>query len=56
MVGQGVGRGLYRVKGAKYLVTENDLISGRGHAIQYVDHVSEKSTLETYIVLSTNVT
>ena len=51
--GAGVGR-IKRIKGGKYMVTK-DLILGGGHTMQYSDDISEKCTLETYIVLVTNV-
>ena len=35
---------------------EDDLTLGGGHTMQYTDHVSQKSTLETYITLLANVT
>lgn len=46
------GRGGYlRVMGAKYMVT-NDVILSGGHIMQYTVHVSEKCTLKTYMILS----
>ena len=38
------------------MVTENDLALGGGHTMQYTDHVTQKCTLETYIILLNNVT
>ena len=43
------------MKGTKYMVTEDDLTLDGGHTIQYTDHTSQKCTLETYVILSTNV-
>ena len=37
------------------MVTEYDLTLGGEHTMQYTDHVSYKCTLETCIILSTNV-
>ena len=37
------------------MVTKDDLIVGGEHAMQYTDHVSQKRTLETYMILLTNV-
>ena len=34
------GKGLDRVKGSKYMVTEDDLTLGSGHTMQYTAHVS----------------
>ena len=53
-----ITRGLWveRIKGSKYMMMEDDLTLGGGHTIQYTYHVSYKSTLETYIMLLTNVT
>ena len=42
------GKGHDVVKGTKYMVREDDLALGGGHTMQY--------TLETYIILLTNVT
>ena len=39
----------------KYLVTEDDWTLGVGHTMQYTGHVSQKCTLETYMILLTNV-
>ena len=44
------------VTGGQYMVIEDDLNLGGGHTMQYTDHVSEKYTLETYMILLTNVT
>ena len=44
------------VKGAKYMVMEDDLTLGGGHTMQYTDHVSQKCALELYIILLTNIT
>ena len=38
------------------MVMEGDLILGGKHIIQYTDNVLENCTLETYIILLTNVT
>ena len=38
------------------MVTEDDLTLGGGHTIQYTDHVSQKSIVEIYVILLTNVT
>ena len=32
-----------------------DLTLGGGHTVQYIHHVSQKCTLETYIILLTSV-
>ena len=42
------------MKGTKYMVTEDDLTLDGGHTIQYTNHASQKCTLETYVILSTN--
>ena len=34
------------VKGAKYMVTEDDLTLGGGHTMQYADHVSSNLYLK----------
>ena len=36
------------------MVSEDDLTLGGGHTVQYIDHISQKCTLETYIILLTN--
>ena len=36
--------------------TEDDLTWGGGHTTQYTDHVSQNCTLETYMILLTNIT
>ena len=38
------------------MVTDGDVTLGGGHTMQYTNHVSQKCTLETYIILLTNVT
>ena len=38
------------------MVREDDLTLGGGHTMQHTDHVSQKFTLETHMVLLTNVT
>ena len=38
------------------MVTEDDLTLGGGYTMQYTAHVLWKCTLETYIILLTNVT
>ena len=38
------------------MVAEDVLSLGGGHAGQYTDHVSWKYTLETYMMLLTNIT
>ena len=38
------------------MMTEVYMILGGEHTIQNTDHVSQKGTLETYIILLTNVT
>ena len=43
------------VKWGKYVVTEDGLTLGGGHTIPYTDHVPHKCTLETYMILLTNV-
>ena len=43
------------MKGAKYMVTEDDLTLGGGHTLQCTGHVSQKYMLETYIILLINV-
>ena len=35
---------------------EGDLTLGGGHRVQYTDLVSQKCTLETYLIALTNVT
>ena len=40
------------MKGAKYMVTEDDLTLGGGHTVPCIDHVSWKSIRETYIMLT----
>ena len=50
------GGDIVKGKGAKYLLTQDDLTFGGGHTMQYTDHLSWKYTLETYIVLLNNVT
>ena len=32
------------------MMTEDDLTLGGGHTIQYTDHVSQKCTLEMYVI------
>ena len=44
------------VKGATYMVTEDDLSLGGGHIMQYIHYVAEKCTLETYVILLTIAT
>ena len=46
----------FKGKGAKYMVTEDDLTLESGHTMQYTDHVSQKCTLETYVILLINIT
>ena len=36
------GGELLRVKGVKYMVTEDDLTLGGGHKMQYTDHELQK--------------
>ena len=38
------------------MVTKGDLTLGGGHTMQYIDHVSQNCTVETYIILFSNVT
>ena len=38
------------------MVMKGDLILGGEHTMQCTDHVSQKCTLETYMILLTNVT
>ena len=38
------------------MVIEEDLTSGGEHTIQYTDDISQNCSLETYIILLTNVT
>ena len=38
------------------MVKEDDLTLGEGHSVQHTDHVPQKCTLETYMILLTNVT
>ena len=38
------------------MVMEDGVTLDGGHTRQYEDHVSQKYTLEAYIILSTNVT
>ena len=35
---------------------EDDLTYDGGHTMQYIDHVSQTSTLEIYVILLTSVT
>lgn len=37
-------------------MTEGDLTLGGKHSMQYTDNVSSNCTLETYVILFTNVT
>ena len=50
------GGGAVKGKRAEPAVTEGDLTLAGRHAMQYTGHVSQKCTLETYIILLTNVT
>ena len=43
-------------KGAKYMLTERDLTSGGERAVQYTGDVSQNFTLETHIMLLTDLT
>ena len=52
--GERGGEGI--LKGVQYMVMENNLTSGCGHTMQYTDHMSQKRTLESYIILLTTVT
>ena len=36
------------------MVMEDDLTLGGGHTLQYTDDVSQKCTLETYMILLAN--
>ena len=38
------------------MVTEDDLTLPGGRTMRYTDHMSQKCTFETYIILLTNVT
>ena len=38
------------------MVKEDGVTLGGGHIVQYTDHVSQKCTVETYMILVTNVT
>ena len=38
------------MKGAKYMVTEDDLTLGGGNTMQYTDHVLQKCSFETYLI------
>ena len=38
------------------MVTKDELSLGGGHTVRYTEHVTQKCTLETYIILLTNVT
>ena len=49
-VTRGKGVGERRVKGAKYMVTEDELTLGGGHTMQYTDDVPQEHTLETSTV------
>ena len=53
---EGSSRGMVKVKGHKYMVMEEDLTLGGGHTMQYTDHILNKCTLDTYMILLTNVT
>lgn len=57
---RGKGHVGWAVKGAKYMLTQDDLALGGEHAIQhviqYTDLVSLKCILETYMIPLTNVT
>ena len=52
------GRGWWIVKGKRdqIMVTEGDLTLGGGYTMQNTDHVSQKCTVETYVIILTNVT
>lgn len=43
-------------KGIKYTVTKEELTLGDEHTVQYIDDEFQKCTLETYIILLSNVT
>lgn len=38
------------------MVMKDDLPLGGGHTTQYAEHASQKCTLETYMILLTNLT
>lgn len=44
------------MEGARYRVTEGGRTLGSGHTAQYTDPVSQTQTLETYMILLSNVT
>ena len=46
-----VKRGKGGLGGSKYVVTEEDRTLGGGYTMQYTDCVSQKCTLETYMIL-----
>lgn len=47
------GRG--SVKGGKYIGTADDLTLGDRHTMQLTGYVSQKCTLETYVILLTPI-
>lgn len=47
---------LLKAARAKYMVIEDGSTLDCGHTMQYTDHVSSKYTLETSIILLTNIT
>ena len=49
--GRGGRWGQKRVKGTKYIVTEDNVALGGGHIMQYTDHISHKFIPETYMTL-----
>ena len=56
VVTRGRGGKAVKGKGGQIYSDANDLTLGGGHTVQSADHVSQKSTLKTYIPLYTNVT
>ena len=55
VVKRGKDVGVGRVKEAEYLVTEDNLTLDGRHTMQHTERVSQKCTLETYMILLTNV-
>ena len=53
---EGMRVGVVQGKGGKYKVIEGDLTLGGEHTMQYTDGVSWTCTLETHIIVLTNVT
>ena len=52
---EGSAWGEERVKGAKYMVTKDELTLGGGGTMLCTDYVSQKCTPKIYMILLTNV-